>query len=218
MILPDIDSRKDEYGYGLAYKLACEQLAGIKNIEEQCRRSDSTYRSTGSTGTILLEYLNRTCCVSFPDIAVSMKDSKSDITIRDKILILHYIAQAKGTPLTNMAITYKDLPEGMVYFRTFYKRAIQPIVTHFSEQPHRLLEVAGTLGGRKADCGDAAVTINPFSRVPLTFVLWKGDEELPATGNILFDRNIAGYLAIEDINVLCETVAWKCVKLLKNVG
>jgi hypothetical protein len=213
VILPDINAKKDEYGYGLAFKLAREQLASINDIEERCRKSGSSYRTAASGGTITLKYLNRTYCILFPEIEVCFQDNQEEIPIRDKILILHYIIQAKGTALSNEAITYKEFPGGAVYFRTFYKRAIQPIVANFTRQPSLLVEMAKKLNGQETDCGDIAVTISPFSRVPLTLALWEGDEELPATGNILFDKNITDYLSIEDINVLCETVAWRLVKL-----
>ncbi|HUT97259.1 MAG TPA: DUF3786 domain-containing protein, partial [Dehalococcoidales bacterium] len=64
--------------------------------------------------------------------------------------------------------------------------------------------------------GDVAVTINAFKRVPITFVLWRGDEEFPPDGSILFDATVSDYLSIEDTNVLCERIAWKLVRLLKE--
>jgi len=56
------------------------------------------------------------------------------------------------------------------------------------------------------------VTINAFAHVPITLVLWKGDEELAPNGNILFDANISDYLSTEDVTVLTETIIWKLVK------
>ena len=61
-----------------------------------------------------------------------------------------------------------------------------------------------------------AVTIDAFKQVPITFVLWQGDDEFPPEGGILFDANVSDYLSIEDINVLCEAVAWKLVRFLKE--
>jgi len=202
-----------EYGYELAYRLACEKLASIKNLEEQCRNSDARCEASDSKKLITLKYLNKEYQITLPQIEVKMKDGGGEaVPIRDKLLILHYFTKAKGTPLSNKLITYKDLPEGTGYFRTFSKRAIQPVINNFSKQPEQLLEVARLLGGDKADYGDFAVTINAFSRVPITFVIWRGDEELPPEGNVLFDSTIPDYLTIEDINVLCETIAWKLVK------
>jgi len=50
--------------------------------------------------------------------------------------------------------------------------------------------------------------------VPLTFVLWRCDEEFPASASILFDSSITDYLPVEDIIVMSEIVAWKLVKQL----
>jgi len=140
------------------------------------------------------------------------------VSQRDKILILHYLTQAKGTPLSNEIITYKELPEGPNYFRTFYKRAIKPLVDHFGQEPGQLVDIAKKLGGQKVDYGDVAVIINAFPRVPITLVLWRGDDEFPPEGNIFFDSTISDYLTTEDINVLCEIIAWKLVKLLRAGG
>ncbi|GAI34732.1 unnamed protein product, partial [marine sediment metagenome] len=48
-----------------------------------------------------------------------------------------------------------------------------------------------------------------------TLVLWRGDEEFPPSGSIMFDATISDYLSAEDITVLCQTIAWKLVKSLK---
>lgn len=208
--------KNDEHGYRLAYKLACEQLARIEDIEQQCRKSDARCQAIDSKRVIILEYLNQSYQVTLPDIEVSLRDSQEEVPLRDKILILHYLTQAKGTPISNKTIAYKELPEGTSYFPTFSKRAIQPLVTHFGKEPHQLLDVARRLGGHKADFGDASVTINAFSRVPITLVLWRGDDEFPPEGNIMFDSTISDYLPTEDINVLCETIAWRLVKSNKE--
>ena len=201
-----------EYGYELAYKLACEQLTGLDDIEQQCLRSDAQYRVIDSQKVIIIEYLNQSYQITLPDIEISLAEGKKEVPLRDKILILHYFTLAKGTLTTNKIIAYKELPEGASYFPTFSKRAIKPLLDHFGNEPRRLVDVAAKLGGHKADYGDVAVTINAFSRVPITFVLWRGDEEFPPEGSILFDSTISDYLSTEDINVLCETIAWRLIK------
>jgi len=201
-----------EYGYELAYKLAHEQLTRLNDIEQQCLRSDAKYRVTDSKRVIIIEYLNQSYLITLPDIEISLAEGKKEVPLRDKILILHYFTLAKGTPTTNKIIAYKELPEGANYFPTFFKRAIKPLLDHFGNEPHQLVDVAAKLGGHKANYGDAAVTINAFSRVPITFVLWQGNDEFPPEGSILFDSTISDYLSTEDINVLCETIAWRLIK------
>ena len=205
-----------EYGYELAYKMASEQLAKIGNIEQQCLRSSTQYQVTDSQKAIIVEYLNQSYEVTLPDVEISLIDSEAEVPLRDKILILHYLTLAKGTPTANKMITYKELPEGSNYLPTFSKRAIKPLSDHFGNEPHRLIDVAEKLGGRSADYGDVAVTINAFRRVPITLVLWQGDAELPPEGSIIFDATISDYLSTEDINVLCETIVWRLVRSNKR--
>lgn len=199
-------------GYKLAYKLACEQLTRIDDIKEQCRKSGAQYQEIDSQQVVIVEYLNRSYQVTFPNADISLIDSPEEVPIRDKVLILHYLTLAKGTPIANKMITFKELPEGSNYFPTFSKRTIKPLLDHFGNEPPRLVDAAARLGGHKADYGDVAVTIKAFSYVPITLVLWRGDEEFAPSGSIIFDATISDYLSTEDITVLCEIITWKLVK------
>ncbi|MFC1970535.1 DUF3786 domain-containing protein [Chloroflexota bacterium] len=212
--LPEQNVR--EYAHGLAYKLACEQLAGIGDIEQQCQRSGTQY--IASEKAVIINHLNQPYRISLPDGGVSFMTGDEDVPIRDKILLLHYFTKAKGTPLSGKFITYKELPDGINYFSVFAKRAIHPIVNYFGNEPELLLKTSEILGGHKADYGDVAVTINGFSRVPLTIVLWQGDEEFASEGSIMFDSTISDYLTNDDIHTLCENTAWRLVRRLKTGG
>jgi hypothetical protein len=203
-----------EYANELAYRLACEQLASIDDIEQQCRKSGARY--IPSRKVIIIEHLNQSYEISFPDGEVSHATGEGAVPIRDKILILHYFTRAKGTALSNKTITYKELRDGINYFDVFATRTIKPLVSFFSKEPGELLKTAEALGGRKADYGDTAVTINAFSQVPVTIVLWQGDEEFAPEGSILFDSTISDYLTNDDIHTLCENITWKLVRLLKD--
>jgi len=205
-----------EYGYELAYKLACEQLAKFDNIGQQCFKSGAQYQVIDSQKIIILEYLNQSYQIVFPDIDISLMGSEEEVPMRDKILILHYLTQAKGTPITNKITAFRELPEGANYFPTFSKRAIKPLLDHFGREPERLIDAAEKLGGHRVDYGDVAVTINAFSYVPITLVLWQGNGEFAPEGSILFDSTISDYLSTYDITVLCETISWKLVKYLKE--
>ncbi len=207
-----------EYGYELAYKLGCEQLAKLDDIEQQCRKSSARYLEIDSKQVIVIEYLNQSYLISLPDVVISLVNSEEPVPIKDKVLILHYLTSAKGIPLSDKLVTYRELPEGANYFPTFYQRVVKPLLDHFGRELHRLIDVAGKLGGYKVDYGDVAVTINAFSLVPITIVLWKGDDEFAPEGNILFDSTISDYLPTEDISVLCETIAWRLVRLLEAGG
>jgi len=203
-----------ERGFDISYKLALERVAKISNIEEQCRKSGANYLGPHKIG---IDYLNQPYHILLPDVKILLVDGSTEASLRDKILILHYFAGAKGTPATGKLIAYKQLPGGISHFPAFSRRAITPLVKHFGKSPELLIKAAAKLGGRKADYGDVSMTINAFAHVPITLVLWRGDEELAPNGNILFDANISDYLPTEDVTVLTETIIWKLVKCIPSI-
>src|SRR4030042_6471514 len=93
--------KNDEYGYGLAYKLACEQIAKIGDIEQQCLKSGALYQLINSQKTIIVKYLNQSYQITLPDVRFSLQDGKEVLSLREKILILHYLIQAKAISLSN---------------------------------------------------------------------------------------------------------------------
>ena len=208
-----METHYDGYDLEPAYELSRKQMAEVDDIEQLCLRSGARYLVTGPHKEIIIEYLNQLYHITIPNIEILLTDSQEEVSIRDKVLILHYLLSAKGAPITNKLIAFKELTGGGNYFRTFSKRAIEPLVEHFGEQPHMLIHAAEKLGSRRVAYGDIAVVINAFSRVPVTIVLWHGDEEFPPQGNILFDAAISDYLSTYDITVLCESIIWKLVKL-----
>ena len=210
------ERRNYEVANEYAYKLAGEQIAGIKDIEQQCRNSDARYQEIDSKTTILIQYLNQKYRITIPEIEVSLDSGNGEVPLRDKLLILHYFIRAKGTPLTGKMVPFRDLPDGKVYYPTFGKRTSQPLLECFGKEPHLLLKTAEALGGHQTEYGDMAVTINAFSRVPITMVLWQGDEEFPPQLNILFDATIVDYLPTEDITVLCEVITWRLIRSVQR--
>lgn len=205
-----------DYAHELALTLARKQLAAIGDIQEQCRKSGATY--IGQKKSAAVDFLTQSYLISIPGGKVSLKNSRDEVPVKDKILILDYFTHASGAPLTGKPITYKELHDGLNYFSVFHKRAIQPIVDFFGAKPEELPQIAAALGGQPADYGDVAVTIPVFPRVPLTLALWRGDAEFGPEGSILFDSTVSDYLTNDDIHALCEGIAWKLVRLLKSGG
>jgi hypothetical protein len=194
-----------ERAYAVSYDLAFSKL-------RQADLADICLRSGGALidpDVIQLRFLNRDCRIDRSRGNVSFLSDTEPAPIAEKLLILHYLVTAKGTPPGNGQISFKELPEGMVYYPTFYKRAIRPLLTKFGASPAKLIPAAAMFGGVDAHQGDAAVTVQAFPKVAITWVLWCGDDEFPAEGTILLDRGIQDYLPTEDIVVLCQTIAIK---------
>lgn len=198
-------------GFDEAYRQAFS-IASQKLLEADpalvCRRSSARLLVENGRRAISLSYLGRECRVQLPDVLVSPMNSEP-FSQRDVLLILHYLVTAGGLPLSGKPVTFRELPEGSVYYPTFVKRCVKPLLDRFADRPAAMVAAAEAIGGVKAETGDFSFRILAFPRVPVTVTLWLGDEELPPEGNILFDSTVTGYLATEDITVLCEILAWK---------
>ena len=66
--------------------------------------------------------------------------------------------------------------------------------------------------GERMPRGDLTFVVRPLPRVPITLTLWRGDEEVPDGGTLLFDRSAVLYLP----GLLAE-LAWLTVWRLRNI-
>lgn len=144
-------------------------------------------------------------------------DLKSQIEIKAytiRTLVLRYLVNSKNVPVFNMDITYKEIPGGLVYYKNFYNRTILKLAKIFSDDLETLREDALSIGGELIKKGDAACRFEFINNVYITFIVWHGDDELDASANILFDKNIEYYFNAEDLAVVGDVA----IELLKNKG
>lgn len=197
-----------EEAFGLAIKMAVEKLSRL-SADEVCKRTGAELLSQGK---IMIRYLNEPYYVDLKDGRISNYKNEEELPLRDRIIILHYLTEAKGSPFTGKLLTYAQMEGGRFYFPVFHKRTVEPMVRFFSEKPEMLLEASRNFGAQRERYGDISVSILPLPMVKMYLILWKGDVDVPPNGNILFDRNVTDYLCAEDIAVLTEIVVWKIIK------
>jgi hypothetical protein len=122
-------------------------------------------------------------------------------------LILHYLAGADESQPTGELVSFRDFWGGDAYYGAFVSRAIQPVSEAFAKDPERLGPRAEKLGGKAANHGDISYDIPVFPKLAVTVIIWRGDEEIPGSANILFDRLAGRILHTEDLAALGELVA-----------
>ncbi|WP_455391562.1 DUF3786 domain-containing protein [[Eubacterium] cellulosolvens] len=127
------------------------------------------------------------------------------------VLALHYLINAKSTTLRNKLVSYRELPDGIVFYNAFRSIAIQPIAQEFGEALDTFEERAGALEGRKIKLGEVAFEFKIFPRVPVTYILWGGDEEIAASANILFDESASEHLHTEDLAEVGEVITHQLI-------
>ncbi|HZE22194.1 MAG TPA: DUF3786 domain-containing protein [Desulfobaccales bacterium] len=191
--------RIDDYKAALALAVAALQQINPKRLEAS---TGAQFFVEDNHNGLVVPYFGQGRRITWPEISVNPDDSQKEIPLPEQILILHYLLNASGEPLTGRTIDFRQVPEGNFYWSAFVSRAKKPLLETFGHDLDLYLKVARSLGGEVQSLGDAAACFFAFPRVPITHVLWGGDEEFQPDGNILFDETIPRYLPTEDIAAL----------------
>ncbi len=197
--------------YETAYREAADRLSPI-TIGEIARRSGAVVIEGGSGKDLLLTFLGDEILVSHPDISVTYKGRNDEVPMWVKILTLHYLDHATGSPLQGEQISFKQLEGGLGYYPAFQRRSVNIVLEAFANDMDRFMKTGIAAGGRQSDIGDHALRFRAFPKVEVTFILWKGDDEFPPSGSIVFDSSISDYLSTEDVAVLCNMIAVRILK------
>jgi len=196
--------------YNAALEIAKKELSS-RNPLQFCRSSGTLFVEEGGSTIIRLRFLNRMITISWPDLEF-YQDSDEEIPIKKKVLILHYLNGSKGAHLTEQLITFQDIPSARFYLEAFNRRVKYPLVKTFGDQPEKLpLWAKELFGANKSSIGDISVMIEALPDIPVTLVIWKGDEEFSSDGTILFDSSIKDILSAEDISELTSMIVYPLI-------
>lgn len=190
--------------YSAAHELALERFRAC-SLQDMARSSGYSV----SDNALMIEFLGQHYRLDHPSgNFLPSQSSDGDLPIATQILILHYVTNLSEPMEVGSFISFKELPGGAIYIKPFTGRAIDPLLRIFGSDPDSLLAVAKHLGGQPNAMGDVGVTYRLFPRVPVALILWRADDEFPASGNILFDASAPAILPTEDFAVLASTVVF----------
>jgi hypothetical protein len=203
--------------YRAAVKLGKEALAD-KNPKRIADQSGAIFEPDSEGKAILaLDFLNRKIRITWPDCDISFIESGDEVPIQQQVLLLHYLIGAKGSGISGEWIAYQEVPDGKFYLDAFLRRAKNPMVQGFGMQPELLVKLATEVYGAKPfDQGDLSVVVQALPMVPVALILWKGDDEFPPEGTILFDRSISNILSAEDIAWLAGMIIYPLMGMAGN--
>ncbi len=172
--------------------------------------------------TLRFSFLNQEVRVSWPELKVLAGSTGDEMPIQQQILLLHYLHGAwasQGPKPTGEWISFQEIPDGRFYLDAFHRRAKNPLVQSFGEKPELLVMLAKQLyRAQSSNQGDASVLVQAFPLLTVTLILWKGDEDFPPEGNILFDSNIIEILSAEDVAWLSGMVVYPLIGMAKHTS
>jgi len=204
--------RTPEETYGPALDKAVGDLQSLDPLLVALR-SDTKYTSlTDTSSQIEVRFWGKDYIVRYPEISVEELETGQEPPIATRILILHYLINADGTPLADSWIAFRELPDARVYDSAFRRRANLRLAQAFGSDPDGFVAAAEALGGTRLTYGDASFLFPIFPRLRLAAVLYLADEEFPASANVLFDAAASQYLPPEDLAVLGGMLAGRLIE------
>lgn len=161
--------------YKKVFDLACEELRN-SDLAERLRKASVAYTMENGQCTAECIFFEETVILEIPRFAFRSAQG-SNVTLATKILILHYLLKASGQPLGQEKVPYEDIPGCRPYLPVFERRVVRPLVSAFGFDRDLFRSAGDSLGGASESFGDVSFTLHALPMVPLTFILWEGDQE-----------------------------------------
>ncbi len=179
--------------------------------------ADCGARLLPDVNVLRLKVVDKECDLDLPAREIRyVVGEKADLSLHLQMLILHYVAGAGRAEVANRLATFREFEGGDIYYSVFKSRAIDLIVKAFGTAPEVLKHVGEMLGAEPVKTGDVGFRVHFFPKLPIVVVLWLGDEEVPASGNILFDANAGRILPTEDLSIAAETLVHRLIEISRR--
>ncbi len=195
--------------YITAVSLGKKELAE-KDPKQIARRSGAVYgERTDGKASLSFHFLNKEINISWPELNFSYSVDSKEVPIQEQVLLLHYLDLAEDVEISGEWIAYQEVPDGKFYLDAFIRRAKNPMVQGFGDNPELMVKLTTDVyGATPMEQGDLAVRIQALPLIPVALILWRGDDEFSPEGTILFDRTVSRILSAEDIAWLAGMIIY----------
>jgi hypothetical protein len=198
----------------MAHEGLWEQLEKLDGTDT-ARRANCQYLSNPDRYIVVMlntEYeihlLNRQIFSVQPEMP------KKPAEFLEQLCLLAYLINASDLPLANKLVKAETFPGGQFFFRGQHSLPTVKLEKVFSDCPEALYDNLPQLDAKRCEYGDASIELKMLPRIPVTIVIWKGDEEFPARASILFDKTAADQLPLDAL----LTIVNLTVKSLTNAA
>ncbi len=196
--------------YRASFDLACARLLDLP-LAERAEKAGAVIRRDGDVSRVSMPFFNETIDIAVPGFAFR-GDRGTNINLAMRIILLHYLIHVSGESLGAGLVPYEDIPGCRSYLPVFERRVVRPLLAAFGHARDAFVAAGTALGGREEEYGNASFTLSVLPRLPITFILWEGDDTFPPSIRLLFDRSIHTCLPLEDIVVGSQMAATRLVR------
>jgi hypothetical protein len=198
----------------MAHEGLWEQLEKLDCVET-AQRADCEY--LGYRESYSINFLNTDYIVDLIEKQIYFNDGDSlpkPAAFLEELCILAYLINAKDIQLANKLVRPESLPGGQFFFRGIHKLPTEKLEKAFGAQPQVLLEASKKFNAQKCEYGDESISLYMLPRLPLTIVIWGGDDEFDARASILFDQTAAYQIPLDALLVSVNLVVDGLIKAI----
>jgi hypothetical protein len=145
-------------------------------------------------GILRLKFFEEMHTITFPELKVHVEMTNKGCGLNRSSMFFYYLLTADGAPLAGKWVAFRELPGGMFYHQAYQGYSGDRLAKAIDNHIGVFERAAKTLGGIKLDVGDAAFAFDALPRVCVAAVYYAGDEDFPASANVLFDASAIHYL------------------------
>ena len=187
-----------------------EKLEGA----ETARRAKCKYQADESGGQYVIDLLNRPYMVEVGKrkIYPAGGDQTESAGFIEQLCILAYLIQATDQPLRDKLVKAETLASGEFFFRGIHEMPTDKLAAAFGDDPKRLFNAIDKYNGRRCQYGDASMELYILPRIPITVVIWGGDEEFEARASMLFDQSAGDHIALDGLGAAADMTVSALIK------
>jgi len=193
--------------YEQALKIGLE-IFGRRDPGRMAQRAGARFEGR----SLILPHLDRAIVINVDTQRFTIDQTNEEAPIWLAILALHYLNSADGRQPTGKLKHFREFKDGQFYEPAFNRRTKEILVSVFGMDPDPILIAAQKLNGKIIGTGDAAVELPYFPCLPITCILWRGDDEFPPEASVLFDETADLFFSAEDMAVAGQMAVLELLK------
>ena len=167
-------------------------------------------------GVLRLKFFDEMHTITFPELKVHVETTNKACGLNRSSMFFYYFLTADGAPRAGKWVAFRELPGGMFYHQAYQGYSGDRLAKAIDNRVGVFERAAKNLGGMKLDIGcdvssrgesaaeanssvprdntSAAFAFDALPRVRVAAVYYAGDEDFPASANVLFDASAIHYL------------------------
>jgi hypothetical protein len=205
-------SQEEIYGLKKAIQTAWTELSE-QPTEDIIKRTMCIMGETSNS--LILPFLNKQYSININAQTVETEDGEQFYNLFLIGIMLHYLTHAQDSPLANKYMSFRELWGGQEYYYAFNNRVLVPLVETFGHKSEQFVQAAEVMDGEKIEKGEYGFKIPGLPRVPVYILLWTGDDEVEASGNVLFDATANKHMETEALVWLAVATVSELKKCLR---